>query len=83
MMDKNVTAWEPHSALFVPDSSPLLFYQKIAAFGLTHLNAGGNIFAEMHENYAAQTAAVFSKHYSTVEIKKDISGKERMLMAVR
>ena len=83
MLDKNVTAWEPHSALFVPDSSPLLFYQKIAAFGLTHLNEGGNIFAELHENYAAQTAAVFSKYYSTVEIKKDISGKERMLMAVR
>ncbi len=82
-LDKNVSSWEPHSALFVPDDSPLLFYKKIASFGLTHLKSGGKIFAEIHENHAAQTAALFSKNYSAVKIKKDISGKERMLIAVK
>ena len=36
-LDKNVTAWEPETALFVPDDDALLFYRKIAAFGKTHL----------------------------------------------
>lgn len=83
LLDKNVTAWEPHAALFVPDDAPLLFYKKIADFGLTHLSTGGNIFVELHENYAQQTAMLFAKNYSTVKIKKDISGKERMLMALK
>ena len=36
-LDTNVTAYEPHQALFVPDNAPLLFYEKIATFGIKHL----------------------------------------------
>jgi release factor glutamine methyltransferase len=78
-LDKNVTLFEPHAALFVPDNSPLLFYEKIAAFAINHLNPGGKIFVEMHEEYANATANVFSKQFSSVEIKEDINGKNRML----
>ncbi|HOY90092.1 MAG TPA: peptide chain release factor N(5)-glutamine methyltransferase, partial [Bacteroidales bacterium] len=28
-MNDNVTKWEPHSALFVPNEDPLIFYKKI------------------------------------------------------
>ena len=35
-LDKNVTLFEPHTALFVPDHSPLLFYEKIALFAKKH-----------------------------------------------
>ena len=80
-LDTNVTAFEPHQALFVPDNTPLLFYEKIAAFGKTHLNSGGKIFMETHEDYARQTAGLFSPFYSEVAIKKDIFGKERMVVA--
>lgn len=78
-LDKNVTLHEPHAALFVPDNSPLLFYEKIAAFATNYLKQGGKIFAEMHEEYANATAHVFSKQFSKVEIKQDISGKSRMI----
>lgn len=80
-MDITVTAFEPHQALFVPEKSPLLFYEKIAAFGKNHLNTNGKIFMESHENYAKETVAIFSQLYKKVNIKKDIFGKERMVIA--
>lgn len=80
-LDINVTAYEPHQALFVPERSPLLFYEKIAAFCKTHLNTNGKIFMETHEDFAKETAALFARQYANVEIKKDIFGKERMVTA--
>lgn len=80
-LDKNVASFEPHQALFVPDQSPLLFYEKIAAFASAHLNPKGKIFMEVHENFAKETAALFIQNFSEANIKKDIFGKERMVMA--
>jgi release factor glutamine methyltransferase len=77
---KNVTDFEPHLALFVPDKSPLIFYEKIAAFGRDHLLPNGKIYLETHEDYAQQTAALFRPYYQTVMIKKDMYGKERMII---
>ena len=80
-MDNNVTLFEPHKALFVPDDSPLLFYKKIAAFGGKHLNPGGKVFMETHEDFANQTAALFLQQFKEVRIQKDVFGKERMVLA--
>jgi release factor glutamine methyltransferase len=77
---KNVTEFEPQLALFVPDKSPLIFYEKIAAFGKDHLLPNGKIYLETHEDYANQTAALFQNYYQTVMIKKDMYGKERMII---
>jgi hypothetical protein len=41
--------------------------------------ANGKIFVEFHEEFAKQTAAIFEVDYR-VEIKKDIFGKDRMLI---
>lgn len=79
VLDKNVTAFEPHTALFVPDEKPLLFYEAIARFAEMHLAKGGKIFMEIHEKHAAAVAAIFESTFSA-EIKKDISGKERMVV---
>ena len=79
-LDKNVTAFEPHLALFVADKSPLIFYEKIAAFGREHLLPNGKIYVETHEEFAKETAALFHKDYQTVMIKKDMYGKERMII---
>ena len=79
-LDINVTAFEPHLALFVPDKSPLIFYEKIAAFGRDHLLPNGKIYLETHEDYAGATAALFHNIYQTVMIKKDMYGKERMII---
>jgi release factor glutamine methyltransferase len=80
-LDKNVVAYEPHDALFVPDNNPLLFYQKIAKFGRSHLNYNGKIYVETHEDYAKEVAALFKINYKEVLVKKDLFGKERMVIA--
>ncbi len=81
MLDKNVTHFEPHTALFVPDKSPLLFYEKIANFAKTHLKKSGIIYVETHEDFAAATAAIFSSIFKEVILKKDLLGKNRMVKA--
>jgi release factor glutamine methyltransferase len=80
-LDKNVVDFEPHSALFVPDNQPLLFYEKIAKFGRSHLNYNGKVFVETHEDYTNDVAKLFSEAYQQVIVKKDLFGKERMVIA--
>lgn len=83
ILDKNVTLHEPHIALFVPQHDALIFYKKIALFADTHLNNNGKIMVEIHENLAKETAAIFTEKKYVVEIKKDMQGKERMLIIYR
>jgi len=45
-MDPNVLDFEPHLALFVPDSDPLLFYRKIADIAIKLLIPGGELFSK-------------------------------------
>ena len=78
-LGKNVSLYEPHIALFVPAKSPLIFYEKIAAFGSTNLRPSGKIYLETHEDYAQKVADLFRKGYETVTVKKDMFGKERMI----
>jgi release factor glutamine methyltransferase len=81
-LEKNVREFEPHLALFVPNQNPLLFYDKIAAFGRKHLLTGGVIYVEINQQYAGETKVLFEKSgYRNVEVRKDISGNERMLKA--
>jgi release factor glutamine methyltransferase len=83
ILDKNVTDYEPHLALFVPDNDRLLFYKKILIFATEHLEEGGRIFLEVHEDFAKETAEIFINSNYTVIIKKDMQGKERMLIVSR
>lgn len=82
-MDKNVTAYEPHLALFVKNKQPLIFYEKIAAFALKHLNENGMIFLETHEEHANEVASLFDDKCYEVVIKKDMFEKERMVIITR
>ncbi len=82
-MPENVTSFEPHLALFVPNNQRFIFYEKIAAFGLGHLAAGGCIFMETHEDFAKQVQAIFKDLGYEASIKKDLYEKERMVMATR
>ncbi|MFI5185354.1 MAG: peptide chain release factor N(5)-glutamine methyltransferase [Chitinophagales bacterium] len=81
-MGKNVVTHEPPIALFVPDEDPLIFYAAIAEFGKEKLNQNGKIYVEIHENLGTQVMNLFrSKGYQSVEIKKDLQGKNRMIKA--
>ncbi|HLD52588.1 MAG TPA: peptide chain release factor N(5)-glutamine methyltransferase [Sediminibacterium sp.] len=79
-MHTNVLAFEPHTALFVEDNDPLIFYKAIHDFCKSHLNKNGAIFLEINEGLGKETAELF-KHNYQVEIKNDMQGKERMIMA--
>ena len=83
MLDENVTAHEPHLALFVPDNDALIFYERIAAFAKEHLAAGGSIFMETHEGLANNVAGHFINNGYNAVVKKDINGNNRMVIANR
>ena len=79
----NVLNYEPHLALFVPDNDPLLFYRSIAIFAKEHLNRGGELYFEMHRDTAKAGAELLSEiGFKNVELRKDISGNDRMIKAV-
>jgi release factor glutamine methyltransferase len=78
-MEKHVTDYEPHVALFVSDNDPLIFYKAIMRFAEQKLLPGGKIFVEVHENLAGHAAGVFASY--EVEVKKDMQQKNRMIVA--
>ena len=80
-MDPNVLEYEPHTALFVPDNDALLFYKAIAELGKTKLNKEGLLFFEIHEDLGKAVTDLLETEGYTAEIKKDIQGKDRMVMA--
>ena len=82
LLDKNVQAYEPHLALFVDDESPLLFYEKIALFGKEHLVKSGEIFMEVHEQYATAVSDYFRNNGYETKIVKDLFGKFRIVTAI-
>ncbi len=82
LMHKNVTDFEPHKALFVPENKPLLFYSVIADFALAHLKPGGLLFFEINEAYGEQLIVLLqNRGFSNIELKKDLSGRDRMIKA--
>jgi Methylase of polypeptide chain release factors len=84
LMFKNVVEYEPHLALFVENNDPLLFYREIALFANKYLVPGGLLFFEINEQYGAEIGRLLEKlHYSSVIIRKDLSGKDRMIKAVK
>ena len=74
-MDARVLLHEPHSALFVPDSDPLLFYRRIA-----QMRAAKNLFFEINEAYGKEVCDMLKQlGYQHITLKCDIYGKERMV----
>ncbi len=81
-MDKKVIDNEPNNALFVPNSNPIIFYEKIADFAQNHLNKNGKLFFEIHQNFGKEIKKMLNeKEFTNVELRKDISNNDRMIMA--
>ncbi len=80
-MSVQVTEWEPHTALFVPDDDALRFYRAIAELGQTEtLRPNGYIYVEINQALGKETVALFEAYgYQDVELRKDIYGNERMI----
>ena len=82
-MEKTVLDYEPHTALFVPDSDALLFYRAIAEFGKHNLSKGGRLYFEINPLEAdALRQKMLKADYHDIEIRNDIFGKQRMIKAI-
>jgi release factor glutamine methyltransferase len=80
----NVLDFEPHTALFVPDNDPLVFYKALSEFGKIRLHPAGSFYMEIHEGLANEVASLFDiAGYKNIEIRKDMQGKDRMVKAER
>ena len=81
-MHTNVTEFEPHTALFVPETDPLLFYNAITDFAIKNLNKNGLLFFEINESYGNEIIEMLTdKSFTDIELRKDIRGKNRMIKA--
>ena len=82
-MHQNVIDYEPHNALFVEDSNPLIFYEKIALIASKNLNSNGLLFFEINEKFGDQIIDLLSKlNFVDIELKKDINGRDRIIKSV-
>ncbi|MBC7400122.1 MAG: peptide chain release factor N(5)-glutamine methyltransferase [Mucilaginibacter sp.] len=79
-MHTNVTDFEPHTALFVPEDDPLIFYKAIADYAVANLVKGGLLFFEINESLGEETVELLeSKGFKNVELRQDMSGRDRMV----
>ena len=83
-MHSNVLDWEPHTALFVPDNDPLLFYRTIAEKGLRLLKPGGRLYFEINRAHGKETMEMLAAlGYTGIELRKDFAENDRMIRAVK
>jgi release factor glutamine methyltransferase len=81
-MHTNVTDFEPHTALFVSDTNPLIFYKAITDFASEHLFPGGYLFFEINESYGMETLEMMKqKGFVNAELRQDMMSKDRMIRA--
>ncbi len=82
IMPENVVNFEPHLALFVENKDPLIFYKKIAEFAFSKLNPKGKLYFETNEFNAEKVLNIVENQgFINCMLKKDMSGKNRMVCA--
>ena len=83
-MHQNVLSNEPHSALFVSNEEPLIFYEAIANYALLNLAENGLLFFEINEYLGNQTVELLRhKGFINIELRKDMQGKDRMVCCAK
>ena len=82
-MAAHVLNFEPHTALFVENNNPLVFYNAIANFGNTHLCNAGAIFVEINQTLGSQTTDAFTQHAYNSVLHKDLFENDRMIVAIK
>lgn len=78
----NVLLFEPHLALFAPREDAIHFYRVIAAKAQTALKSGGTLYFELNADTAIKVKTMLEDSgWHNVELRTDLSGKQRMLKA--
>ncbi|MBR4154506.1 MAG: peptide chain release factor N(5)-glutamine methyltransferase [Paludibacteraceae bacterium] len=81
-MEANVLEYDPHTALFVSNEDPLIFYRTIGEFGLSHLEKDGALYFEINQYLSQETCDLLvAMGYKNVELREDINGNARMIKA--
>ena len=81
-MKVNVLENEPHLALFVSNTNPLIFYERIASIAQEKLNLGGFLFFEINERFGKEVLELLvKKGFKHVKLRQDLGGKDRMVKA--
>jgi release factor glutamine methyltransferase len=83
-MSKNILDFEPHTALFVTDNDPLVYYRTILKLADIILLPGGRLYFEINEAMGKSMVQLLeSAGYSGVEIVADLNGKDRIIKGTR
>lgn len=83
-MERNVLEYEPHSALFVPDNDPLLFYRAIAKIASDRLDEKGVLFLEINPLFVKQLVALLRENgFNDIDVVRDMQKAERFIIAKR
>jgi len=83
-MSGNVVRFEPHTALFVPDDDPLIFYREIIRFSNNSLLPGGKIYFEINEALGkAASNLLLEAEYRNIRVLKDLNNKDRILTGTK
>jgi release factor glutamine methyltransferase len=80
-MAGHVLDFEPHTALFVTNNNPLIFYTALANFGKKYLHKDGAVFVEINQALGLQTQDVFEQNNYNTLLKKDLFDNDRMIVA--
>lgn len=81
-MESHVLEYEPHTALFVKDEDPLVFYRAIAKYAATALVSGGGIFFEINRDFSRETEDILkAEGFVDVQSIRDYCGNYRYTIA--
>ncbi|WP_271764962.1 peptide chain release factor N(5)-glutamine methyltransferase [Aquimarina algiphila] len=81
-MKSNVLDNEPSRALFVSDDQPLVFYEKITSLAKNKLKKEGSLYFEINQYLGLETKDMIENlGFTSVEIRKDLYGNDRMIKA--
>ena len=83
-MEARVLQHEPHIALFVKDSDPVVFYRRITRFAQERLVPGGALWFETHFRYAEDVLGILEQEgFRSVTLTMDLSGNPRFVHGLR
>ncbi len=83
-INDNVLNYEPHKALFVPDSDPLKYYRAILELSKKILAPGGKVYFEINEAFGTEMLELFQLYrFTNAAVMPDINGKPRIAKGIK
>lgn len=83
-VSEEVYRFEPAMALFVENEDPLIFYREISALAWEKLKSGGALFFECNTFSANAVLDLVAKTgFQQTELRKDLAGADRMVVAIK